>query len=235
MVCALHLRSAKYFYKTDRTLNLPSLTRGNEQIQVVENSVYLGSCISAGGGVSDEINVPIVKARAAYNNLSHLERTRDAILAVKGRIYNVSWQHHVSNAQVRHHVFGYSGDNSSGITILKHLLQWVGNSPQMSSQRIPRQTLFADAGTGWKKRGGGQYMTRCHCMKESYTGIASVGPSRLPGRGPRDGATQWLDTNSDMIKTLGCQKIFEKVNPSDVNLELTEISEGFGFPFRTYS
>ncbi|VDP65299.1 unnamed protein product, partial [Schistosoma curassoni] len=68
----------------------PVLTLDGEQIEVVEKFVYLGSCISAGGGVSDEINTRIVKARAAYANLGHLWRLRDVSLAVKGRICNAS-------------------------------------------------------------------------------------------------------------------------------------------------
>ncbi|CAH8624057.1 unnamed protein product [Schistosoma bovis] len=215
----------------------PVLTLDGEQIDVVEKFVYLGSCISAGGGVSDEINARIVKARAAYANLSHLWRLRDVSLAVKGRIYNASvravllyacetwplrvedvrrlsvfdhrclrriadiqWQHHVSNAEVRHRVFGHRDDNSIGVTILKHRLRWLGHVLRMSSQRIPRRALFADSGTGWMKRRGGQCMTWCRGMKESCKGLACVGPSRLPGWGPRDGATQWLETLSDMAQ-----------------------------------
>ncbi|VDP75083.1 unnamed protein product [Schistosoma mattheei] len=43
------------------------------------------ACVSAGGGVSDEINARIVKARVAYANLGDLWRLRDVSLAVKGR------------------------------------------------------------------------------------------------------------------------------------------------------
>ncbi|VDP32647.1 unnamed protein product [Schistosoma mattheei] len=50
----------------------PVLTLDGEQREVVEKFVYLGSCIIAGGGVSDEINARIVKARADYANLGHL-------------------------------------------------------------------------------------------------------------------------------------------------------------------
>ncbi|CAI2722967.1 unnamed protein product [Schistosoma spindalis] len=70
----------------------------------------------------------------------------------------------------------------------------------MSSQRIPRRALVADSGTGWKKRRGGQYMTWCRGMKGSCKGLASVGPSRLPGWGPRGGVTQWLETLSDVAQ-----------------------------------
>ncbi|VDP83244.1 unnamed protein product [Schistosoma mattheei] len=60
----------------------------------------------------------------------------------------------------------------------------------MSFQRIPRRALFADAGTtGWKTRRGGQCMTWCRGVKESCKELVCVGPSRLPGWDPRDGAT----------------------------------------------
>ncbi|VDP09544.1 unnamed protein product [Schistosoma margrebowiei] len=68
----------------------PVLALGGEQIDVVKKFVYLGSRISSCGGVSDEINSGIVKARAAYANLGHLWCLRDVSLAVKGRIYNTS-------------------------------------------------------------------------------------------------------------------------------------------------
>ncbi|KAH9587822.1 ATP-binding cassette sub- A member 3 [Schistosoma haematobium] len=213
----------------------PVLTLDGEQIEVVEKFVYLGSCISAGGGVSDEINARIVKARAAHVNLGHLWRLRDVSLAVKVRIYNssvravllyacetwplrvedvrrlsvfdhrclrriadIQWQLHVSNVQVRHRVFGHRDDNAIGVTIVRHRQRWLGHVLRMSSQRIPRRALFADSGTGWRKRRGGQYMTWCRGMEESCKGLACDGPSRLSGWGPRDGATQWLETLSDM-------------------------------------
>ncbi|VDP81573.1 unnamed protein product [Schistosoma curassoni] len=62
-------------------------TLGGEQVEIVEKFVYLSSRISAGDGVSDEINARIVKTRAVYADLDHL---RDVSLAVKGRIYNAS-------------------------------------------------------------------------------------------------------------------------------------------------
>ncbi|VDP42511.1 unnamed protein product [Schistosoma mattheei] len=55
---------------------------------------------------------------------------------------------HVSNAKVRHRVFGHNDDYSIGVTIVKHRLQWLGDVLGMSYQKIPRRALFADAGTG---------------------------------------------------------------------------------------
>ncbi|VDO75697.1 unnamed protein product [Schistosoma margrebowiei] len=69
----------------------PVLTLDDEQIEVVEKFVYLGgSCKSAGGGVGDEINACIAKARTSYTNLGYLWRLRYVTLAVKRRIYNAS-------------------------------------------------------------------------------------------------------------------------------------------------
>ncbi|VDP48420.1 unnamed protein product [Schistosoma margrebowiei] len=97
------------------------------------------------------------------------------------RIAAIQWQHHVSNAEVWHRVFGHRDNNEIGVTILKHRLRWLGHVVRMSSQRIPRRALFADVGTGWKKRRGGQYLIWCRGMKESRKGLAPVGLSRLPG------------------------------------------------------
>ncbi|VDO96072.1 unnamed protein product [Schistosoma margrebowiei] len=85
-----------------------------------------------------------------------------------------------SNAEVRHRVFGRRDDNAIGVTILKHGLRWLGHVLRMLSRRIPRRALFADSGTGWKKRRGGRCMTWCRGMKESCKGLASVVPSRRP-------------------------------------------------------
>ncbi|VDO73295.1 unnamed protein product [Schistosoma margrebowiei] len=116
------------------------------------------------------------------------------------RIADIQWQHHVSNAEVRHRVFGHRDDNTIDVTILKHRFRWLGHVLQMSSQTIPRRALFSDAGTGWKKQRGGHCMTWCRGMKESCKGLACVGLSRLPGWGPRDGVTQWLKMLSDMAQ-----------------------------------
>ncbi|VDP31906.1 unnamed protein product [Schistosoma mattheei] len=105
------------------------------------------------------------------------------------RIDDIQWQHHVSNSEVWHRVFGHRDDNSIGVTILKHRLRWLGHV-----LRIPRRALFTNTETGWKKRRGGQCMIWCRGMKESCQVPDSVGPSRLPGWGPRDSATQWLET-----------------------------------------
>ncbi|VDO82909.1 unnamed protein product [Schistosoma curassoni] len=110
-------------------------------------------------------------------------------LAILKLIADIQCQHHVSNAGVRHRVFGHRDDNAIGVTILKHRLRWLGHVLRISSQTIPRRALFADAGTGLRKRRGDQCMTWCRGTNEICKGLACVGPSRLPGWGPRDGAT----------------------------------------------
>jgi Domain of unknown function (DUF6451) len=59
-------------------------------LELVNKFVYLGSCISVGGGVSDEISSRISKARFAFINLRHLWRRKDISLATKGRVYSAS-------------------------------------------------------------------------------------------------------------------------------------------------
>lgn len=62
---------------------MPTLTLGSEQLEVVEKSVYMGSCVSAGGDMSNEINSSIVKARVSYANLGHVWRLCYVSLARK--------------------------------------------------------------------------------------------------------------------------------------------------------
>ncbi|CAH8290041.1 unnamed protein product, partial [Schistosoma intercalatum] len=97
------------------------------------------------------------------------------------RIADIQWQHHVSNAEVRHRVFGHRDDNAIGVTILKHRLRWLGHVLRMSSQRIPRRALFADSGTGWKKRRGDQCMTWCRGMKVAKDWLVLVLHDSLVG------------------------------------------------------
>lgn len=51
---------------------VPIFTLGSEQLKLVKKFVYLDSCVSPGGGASDEINSRMIKARAFYANLGHL-------------------------------------------------------------------------------------------------------------------------------------------------------------------
>ncbi|VDP75791.1 unnamed protein product [Schistosoma curassoni] len=105
------------------------------------------------------------------------------------RIADIEWHHHVSNAELLHRVFRHRDDNAICVTILKRRLRWLGHVLRMSFQRVPRRALFADAGTGWKKRRGCQIMIRCCGVKGSRTILASVCPSRYPGWGAKDNAT----------------------------------------------
>ena len=65
----------------------PNLTLSGEEIEAVDKFCYLGSIISPGGRISDEISSRIQKARLAFSNLAHLWRRRDIRLSVKGRVY----------------------------------------------------------------------------------------------------------------------------------------------------
>ena len=69
---------------------MPVLTIAGCVLDAVENFVYLGSTMSTGGGVGDEIRCRIAKARLAFANLRHLWRRRDICLSLKGRVYNTT-------------------------------------------------------------------------------------------------------------------------------------------------
>ncbi|VDP51062.1 unnamed protein product, partial [Echinostoma caproni] len=65
----------------------PNLTLTGEVIEQVDKSCYLGSYISPGGHITDEMSARIQKARLAVANLRHLWPRRDIRLSVKGRVY----------------------------------------------------------------------------------------------------------------------------------------------------
>ena len=69
---------------------VPALTLCGVQLELVENFKYLGSLITAGGGVGEEITSRIARARTAFANLRHLWRRRDIRLSLKGRVYNAA-------------------------------------------------------------------------------------------------------------------------------------------------
>ena len=68
--------------------SVPAFILGGAALDVVDNFVYLGSCITAGGCIGDEIAVRIAKARLAFANLKHFWRRHDSHLSLKGRIYS---------------------------------------------------------------------------------------------------------------------------------------------------
>jgi hypothetical protein len=69
---------------------LPTLTLAGDQLEIVDNFTYLGSCVSAGGAVGDEIKLRIAKARLTFVSLKHLWRRRDISLSLKGRVYKTT-------------------------------------------------------------------------------------------------------------------------------------------------
>ncbi|KAA3679838.1 protocadherin Fat 1/2/3 [Paragonimus westermani] len=63
----------------------------NVVMEIVDRFVYLGSYISVGGGgVGNEIEARISKARAVFDNLRHLWRQRGISLKLKGRVYKTT-------------------------------------------------------------------------------------------------------------------------------------------------
>lgn len=65
-----------------------ALTLGKNPLDLVEQFVCLGSFVGIGDGVTDEINLQIVKARAAYVNSVNHWNSRNDNLTVKLQVYN---------------------------------------------------------------------------------------------------------------------------------------------------
>ena len=62
---------------TDWTGSITPLTLSGEGLDFVDSFTYLGSCIIAGGKITDEITFGISRARAVFGNLRHLLRRTD--------------------------------------------------------------------------------------------------------------------------------------------------------------
>ncbi|VDP32630.1 unnamed protein product [Echinostoma caproni] len=75
--------------------------------------------------------------------------------------------------------------------------QWLGHVLRMSSYRLPHRALFAVTAPGWKKPCGGQQMTWKRGMKKCIERLGRIGVSRLPGWGPKDSKTGWLEILKD--------------------------------------
>ena len=74
----------------DWTESNPELLISGEVLGTVDKFTYLGSCITAGGHIAEDLSMRIVKARVAFCNLRHLWRRKDVSLKVKGRVYNAA-------------------------------------------------------------------------------------------------------------------------------------------------
>jgi hypothetical protein len=116
-------------------------------------------------------------------------------------IAHVWWDQRVSNDCVRYRVFG-AGNRSEPLSaiISRIRLRWLGHVLCMDENRLPRLALFCCPGVGWKKPRGGQSMTWRRGMKALTKRLASVGPCRLPGWGPKESDHAWLVTLSDMAQ-----------------------------------
>ncbi|CAH8647362.1 unnamed protein product [Dicrocoelium dendriticum] len=66
------------------------LTLANEELEVVDQFTYLGSCISNDGRIETDVSSRIAKARAAFLNLRHLWRQKGVSLRLKGRVYKAT-------------------------------------------------------------------------------------------------------------------------------------------------
>ncbi|TNN08487.1 Endonuclease-reverse transcriptase, partial [Schistosoma japonicum] len=55
-------------------------------------------------------------------------------------------------------------------------------------------------GVGWKRVRGGQTKTWHQSLKSLTSGLSHIGRCQLPGWGPRDCRTQWLETLGDMAQ-----------------------------------
>jgi hypothetical protein len=115
-------------------------------------------------------------------------------------IARVWWDNRISNAEIRRRVLG-SRDQAVDQLLDVQRLRWLGHVLRMSPDRLPRRALFSEVGGDWRRLKGGQSMTWKKSMKQLTIGLSRAGPVRLPGWGPRDPPTLWLETLADMANS----------------------------------
>ena len=69
------------------TTLIPNLKIGSEVVELVDYFIYLKSCISLNGLISDEISGQMQRAHVTFANMHHLWRKRDIRLPTKGYVY----------------------------------------------------------------------------------------------------------------------------------------------------
>ncbi|VDP59748.1 unnamed protein product, partial [Schistosoma mattheei] len=97
-------------------------------------------------------------------------------------IAGVSWDHQVSNSEVRRSVLGNDGKSVDEVVNL-HRLRWLGHVLRMPGHRLPRRAMLTGVGDGWKKVRGGQNKTWHQSTKSLTSSLRHVGRCRLLGWG----------------------------------------------------
>ena len=70
------------------TTNENPITVGGEQLEEVDSFTYLGSVIDKGGGTDVDVGARISKARAAFNMLGNIWKSKEIRTETKLRIFN---------------------------------------------------------------------------------------------------------------------------------------------------
>ena len=80
-------------------------------------------------------------------------------------IARIWWDHRISNAEVRHRVFGRRHATAIEELTKLHRLRWLSHVLRRSENRLPQRVLSAQPCAGWKRPQGGQVMTWQRSMK----------------------------------------------------------------------
>lgn len=64
----------------------------------------------------------------------------------------------------------------------RNRLRWLGRVFHVSTEHLPRCTMFFEEGNGWKMVRGGQWMRLVKTVIALTSGLAHADAVRLPGR-----------------------------------------------------
>ncbi|VDP70995.1 unnamed protein product [Schistosoma mattheei] len=89
-------------------------------------------------------------------------------------IARISWDHRVSNSEVRREVLENDGKSVDEVVNL-HRLRWLSHMLRMPEHRLPRRAMLIGVRHGWKKVRGSQTKTWHQCLKSLTSSLSHVG------------------------------------------------------------
>ena len=113
-------------------------------------------------------------------------------------IAGFGWYEKIRNTDVHRRIFGSAANHSLGNIIRRSQLRWLGHVLRMPNHRLPKRALLSVPHPEWRKSIGGQRSTWLKEIKQITKSLGGVGAARLPGWGPPDPPTTWLETLGDM-------------------------------------
>ncbi|BHF80025.1 hypothetical protein SprV_0702314900 [Sparganum proliferum] len=153
--------------------NAPQISVNGTQMQVVENFLYLGSTLSRGTKIDDDVANRISKASQAFGRLQSTVWNRHGLqLSTKLKMYKavilptLLYGAETWTLSSSHPAAELAGSNPhtdvldrtgilSTYTMLRQVQpRWIGHPVRLDDERLPKRLFYRDVATGSRRQGG---------------------------------------------------------------------------------